>query len=72
MKWIIRFPVIMGFIKTDNITVPPFFHNGTVGKFANYILGCAIAFFGAAILIYIMGFDEGIMEVPWRLRMIVK
>lgn len=35
---------------------------GGFGKFAIYILGCAIAFFGAAILTYIMGFDEGIME----------
>lgn len=35
---------------------------GGFGKFAIYILGCAIAFFGAAILTYILGFDEGIME----------
>lgn len=35
---------------------------GGFGKFAIYILGCAIAFFGAAILTYIMGFDEGVME----------
>ena len=35
---------------------------GGFGKFAIYILGCAVAFFGAAALTYIMGFDDGIME----------
>ena len=35
---------------------------GGFGKFAIYILGCAVAFFGAAALTYVMGFDEGIME----------
>lgn len=35
---------------------------GGFGKFAIYILGCAVAFFGAAALTYVMGFDDGIME----------
>lgn len=35
---------------------------GGFGKFAIYVLGCAVAFFGAAALTYVWGFDEGVME----------
>lgn len=35
---------------------------GGFGKFAIYVLGCAVAFFGAAALTYVLGFDDGIME----------
>lgn len=35
---------------------------GGFGKFAIYVLGCAIAFFGAAALTYVLGFDDDVIE----------
>ena len=39
------------------LTIPVYAEAGTTG-FISYLAGCAIAFFGSAILTYIVGFED--------------
>lgn len=39
------------------LTIPVYATSGTKG-FISYLVGCAIAFFGSALLTYIVGFED--------------
>lgn len=48
-----------GFANNGILTIMSYYGEGTsFGRFAAYLIGIAVAFFGAAILTYIVGFEE--------------
>ena len=48
-----------GFANNGILTIMSYYGEGTsLGQFAAYLLGIAVAFFGAAILTYIVGFED--------------
>lgn len=48
-----------GFANNGILTIMSYYGEGTsIGQFIAYILGIAVAFFGAAILTYIVGFED--------------
>ncbi|MCC8027904.1 MAG: beta-glucoside-specific PTS transporter subunit IIABC [Clostridium sp.] len=52
-----------GFANNGILTIMSYYGEGTsFGRFVAYLIGIAVAFFGAAILTYIVGFDEVITE----------
>ncbi len=49
-----------GFANNGILTIMSYYGEGTsFGRFLAYLIGIAVAFFGAAILTYLVGFDEG-------------
>ena len=52
-----------GFANNGILTIMSYYGEGTsLGRFAAYLIGIAVAFFGAVILTYLVGFDEVITE----------
>lgn len=52
-----------GFANNGILTIMSYYGEGTsFGRFVAYLIGIAVAFFGAAILTYLVGFDEVITE----------
>lgn len=52
-----------GFANNGILTIMSYYGEGTsFGRFVAYLIGIAVAFFGAAILTYLVGFDEVIAE----------
>lgn len=48
-----------GFANNGILTIMSYYGEGTgLGQFASYLIGIAVAFFGAAILTYLVGFEE--------------
>lgn len=48
-----------GFANNGILTIMSYYGEGTsLGQFVAYLLGIAVAFFGAAILTYIVGFED--------------
>lgn len=49
-----------GFANNGILTIMSYYGEGTsFGRFLAYLIGIAVAFFGAAVLTYFVGFDEG-------------
>ncbi len=50
-----------GFANNGILTIMSYYGEGTsVGQFVSYLLGISVAFFGAAILTYIVGFEDDV------------
>ena len=48
-----------GFANNGILTIPTYqCADNTTGQFVAYLIGIAVAFFGAAILTYIVGFED--------------
>ena len=48
-----------GFANNGILTIMSYYGEGTsLGQFAAYLIGIAVAFFGGAILTYIVGFED--------------
>lgn len=52
-----------GFANNGILTIMSYYGEGTgFGQFVSYLIGIAVAFFGAALLTYLVGFDEVVPE----------
>ena len=52
-----------GFANNGILTIMSYYGEGTsFARFAAYLIGIAVAFFGAAVLTYLVGFDEVVTE----------
>lgn len=52
-----------GFANNGILTIMSYFGEGTsLGQFIAYLIGIAVAFFGAAILTYIVGFEDDVVK----------
>ncbi len=52
-----------GFANNGILTIMSYYGESTsLGQFASYLIGIAVAFFGAAILTYLVGFEEVVPE----------
>ena len=48
-----------GFANNGILTIATYYcYDNTMGMFLSYLIGIAVAFFGAAILTYIVGFED--------------
>lgn len=57
-----------GFANNGILTIMSYYGEGTsFGRFLAYLIGIAVAFFGAAILTYFVGFDEVVPETAAKL-----
>lgn len=52
-----------GFANNGILTIMSYYGEGTgLGQFVSYLIGISVAFFGAALLTYLVGFDEVVPE----------
>lgn len=57
-----------GFANNGILTIMSYYGEGTsFGRFLAYLIGIAVAFFGAAVLTYLVGFDEVVPEAAAKL-----